>query len=1607
MKLFMQLLGLPKPSSLNSSSQLELPIVQRFLLPVDANATFKDVWKQAEDFVEANYPEGLRDDWVIKKLTTQNGPGADEYDLNSQYTVASIFDSDTDPNTRIVRIHTRYVDRETSIPVGSHLHVRGTKRAARGLQEETVKRRRAERERYGMPIDYLSPDHAVPSGENDTLLTPTPASVCKDDDGFKIPPRPPAVQGPRSSVLSPSGVAKKAQLDPKPDSRSQKELTPSKQRPTRSAVVGCQSRISADKDMTAVSYDANVVSTPVSRQPEPSVNESINRSSLAEDHSQLQMRQTQTTAEAQAEQDTPSNNYLERVLQQSLRRPGSYAGRANAHGSSRDSLVATTTEDASNGSDERPVPPRRPALAALAPHRGTPTSTSPREATKDLHESTGSRRDETPRSGSPHSAATTQNTTPLASTPDKQPLTTSVDRSRKHQDSVSTQTSSSLSSKAIVKPVKDSRSVQNSTRSSSGAKSTSTIAAGRASPRWNDEETMKLRDALASGKNPPSIAKSNIIPGRTLEGIRSKAAHLKSQEANRFRADSAPDLAAERPSTQATSPKPATRRPPASSSDQPVTSDDPNFLSQSTTGSATSVLETVPVLSEEDTGNLKGAILKQLTIPEIQKRFLPKHALEEVLNKVCQVKEELRNEKARSRIDEYRAERIRQEEEQGLRSTTNLEHFTTHEVDLLLAARIDGIDLEWIANKYFPRRDADQIKSRAQDLWLVAKKNAIENRKKSGASQGEVVRIQNAVTQRLAPQKQKVIAAMGSAVRGRIEARLQQIQRVDRKELDVQRSLILEEEECAKKDKEKDQRDVRELRSAQQKSACVVDGGRPGVRGEQASQRTFDARHTMRHYDAKCITGGHELATAVADGGPVAPELAISPAPSLATEIASNHRSNLFSALQSLERAGNSVGRVPQSQTLEASHTPFQNSSSSGQRRQKNQSDGQSVQTARPVATKSHEFNLDSSQSALSQTQDLSPTLSKSVRIRNESGDTTLHTSTAIDHVSSSTINEGNASHERTRQTFLNFPRLKGKQPAYQSELRTPERTDGISTMEKTRSSEVLVAATNEGVTALGSPFRTSPQRPQTSPAAHQDPGSSRRDPSGSSQKSVDEAAAQLYREADAARSTPSGESPQERRVALATKSRSLTEDGQAYINISDQSSIDEDDESESSEDSVVKGGENEIQVLSSQQPSRFVEDLAYREAVAREQQDARARSRWKKLSSKATPARQEIATGNAKGQRMLASPVRSQSHHNSQTDLNRAPEDEESADEEIVRFPHGLISPRKTSPLPNAPSLSPPQSSAKSSRPNSAAKSRDQHSPRIATQSSLGSLRPPFPSSGKVRSATATQTSPQKHNGLDVDIGGLGADHCSRARSRSKPAEKAVLSASFDVEPTQNRMGTEKPQKRGREQHVVEELNIEHRQNVQVPQSSPTPQTTGRKRAAGAVANQDNSQEQDNLLKRRKVDSRTLPAQPSGKTSAKKGRSAQVGVSASQPAQSTTAFHSRISQVNRSSGKQTGKIQEIFSDPIKARPLNSPKAKKPASGNFANHEWNKLAAGTRLWAEKQQAEHQRKELEAKAKLHADRKFMRKHGLEVSPHASDSAISESSESSSDSSSDGE
>jgi len=151
-----------------------------------------------------------------------------------------------------------------------------------------------------------------------------------------------------------------------------------------------------------------------------------------------------------------------------------------------------------------------------------------------------------------------------------------------------------------------------------------------------------------------------------------------------------------------------------SSQSMPVISKPPMKARNS---SSTRVTTYLVAFSPNDLNNMRAAARNNVSTPELQKRYFEGLSTEAVTKQYSAIKREVADEKKRQREERAIQDRIRTEEAQGTPSSSDDQAYALSEDDLLIAARLEGADMTRIAKKHFPRRAVQSVVKRAKNLY--------------------------------------------------------------------------------------------------------------------------------------------------------------------------------------------------------------------------------------------------------------------------------------------------------------------------------------------------------------------------------------------------------------------------------------------------------------------------------------------------------------------------------------------------------------------------------------------------------------------------------------------------------------------------------------------------------------------------------------------------------------------------------------------------------------------------------------------------------------------------------------------------------------------------
>lgn len=203
---------------------------------------------------------------------------------------------------------------------------------------------------------------------------------------------------------------------------------------------------------------------------------------------------------------------------------------------------------------------------------------------------------------------------------------------------------------------------------------------------WTKEERRIVADAVSEGLGHKEIFDKNLLPGRSLKSLKHSVQAHKSeskQESNR----------------RHPGPTQSAKMIPGVSEDQET-------------------------WTKVDLENIRISLSHKMGAPEIHTKYFSHRPLQSVKTKVAEVKHAIVAERDHKRKADYRKARIVSEERDGRPSSSSEEPYSQEEEHLLLAARILHLDLEHVADRYFPRRQAADVKKRSKRVYARAERNA-------------------------------------------------------------------------------------------------------------------------------------------------------------------------------------------------------------------------------------------------------------------------------------------------------------------------------------------------------------------------------------------------------------------------------------------------------------------------------------------------------------------------------------------------------------------------------------------------------------------------------------------------------------------------------------------------------------------------------------------------------------------------------------------------------------------------------------------------------------------------------------------------------------------
>ncbi|KAF2262522.1 hypothetical protein CC78DRAFT_618434 [Lojkania enalia] len=157
-------LEIEDPSRYVPAAHLEALKGRKFALPVQLEDTLERVWALAEERYKRNYltpPQAAL--FAIKKLQD-----AYDCDLDLSDTVSSIFEGESDPTKRMIKIVPSIINRDFSVPFTSNLRPsQAHKRLLERSERQGSKKRRLEEQQLGRHEQDYNRDQPIPSTESE------------------------------------------------------------------------------------------------------------------------------------------------------------------------------------------------------------------------------------------------------------------------------------------------------------------------------------------------------------------------------------------------------------------------------------------------------------------------------------------------------------------------------------------------------------------------------------------------------------------------------------------------------------------------------------------------------------------------------------------------------------------------------------------------------------------------------------------------------------------------------------------------------------------------------------------------------------------------------------------------------------------------------------------------------------------------------------------------------------------------------------------------------------------------------------------------------------------------------------------------------------------------------------------------------------------------------------------------------------------------------------------------------------------------------------------------------------------------------------------------
>ncbi|KAF4552394.1 Hypothetical protein D9617_10g073750 [Elsinoe fawcettii] len=176
MKLYFQVQSLWQPTFAPAFGNFSIGELRQFVVPTNPKETFEQVAVRAQERYNQNYLEGRKGGWQVKKLTTNDG-----YDIDLGDTVGDVFDDSSLHQQNIVRMHLALDNQELSLPGDSGLRLGGVKRKRDDLYAHSSKKARKD-------TDEVESSPPAPACERQVRITDSEPH--RDAEGFKVPAKP-------------------------------------------------------------------------------------------------------------------------------------------------------------------------------------------------------------------------------------------------------------------------------------------------------------------------------------------------------------------------------------------------------------------------------------------------------------------------------------------------------------------------------------------------------------------------------------------------------------------------------------------------------------------------------------------------------------------------------------------------------------------------------------------------------------------------------------------------------------------------------------------------------------------------------------------------------------------------------------------------------------------------------------------------------------------------------------------------------------------------------------------------------------------------------------------------------------------------------------------------------------------------------------------------------------------------------------------------------------------------------------------------------------------------------------------------------------------------